>query len=55
MKDKWLVLDEDSIIVWSGCDEPTEGFLLLLSKATPGATYTIYYADYTINVTVTPK
>lgn len=55
MNDKWIVLNEDSNIVWRGGEEPTEQFLLLLSKAAPGATYTAYYADFTINVTITPR
>lgn len=55
MTDKWIVLDEDSKIVWSGGTEPTEQFLLLLSKSIPGATYTAYYADFSINVTVNTR
>jgi hypothetical protein len=56
MREQYLVLDDDSNIVWTGLHEPTEVVMNVLKTLLPGMVFTTYAVHHVLSLTlpVTP-
>jgi len=57
MREQYLVLDDDSNIVWTGLCEPTDTIMTVLHTLLPGAAFTTHAVHHVLALTlpVTPQ
>jgi len=52
MREQYLVLDDDSNIVWTGLHEPTDMVMNVLKTLLPGMVFSTYAVHHVLSLTL---